>query len=245
MQINMRLQNITTLSSIAKFLIKEPGTIGTIYRVRKKGLTFLSLQALLELSLAMIEVRRNKIPGIIVEVGVALGGSSIVLASIKEAERPLFLYDTYEMIPPPGVMDGTDAHERYRIIKSGQAQGLTPREKYYGYIENLMKQVELTFEGFGLSIETNNIIFIKGLVEETIKIEQPVALAHIDCDWYSPVKSSLNHIIPRLSTGGRVIVDDYYHWSGARKAVDEYFANHMMNNYKIQHLSRLHIVKNA
>jgi hypothetical protein len=29
---------------------------------------------------------------------------------------------------------------------------------------------------------------------------------------------------PLLSAGGVLIIDDYGHWHGARKAVDEYFA---------------------
>lgn len=233
------------LHRIVKLFAKKPMALQTIYRIRRKGLSFLSLQALFDLGLAMVEIQERKVPGIVVEIGVALGGSAILLTSIKERERPLYLYDTFEMIPPPNEMDGEDAHERYYVIRSGQAQGLVPGEKYYGYIENLFERVKDSLENFGFPIETNNIVLIKGLVEETMKIDHPVALAHIDCDWYSPVKCSLEHVVPHLSSGGRVIIDDYYHWSGARKAVDDFFANYDMNNYQIQHLSRLHIVKNS
>lgn len=34
------------------------------------------------------------------------------------------------------------------------------------------------------------------------------------------------HLLPRLVSGGVLIIDDYGHWLGARKAVDEYFAEH-------------------
>lgn len=233
------------LHRIIKLFFKKPMALWTIYRIRRKGLSFLSLQALLDLGLAMVEIQERKVPGIVVEVGVGLGGSAILLTSIKERERPLYLYDTFEMIPPPSKMDGEDAHERYRVIQSGQAQGLVPGEKYYGYIENLIERVKVSLENFGFPTKTNNVVLIKGLVEETMRIDHPVALAHIDCDWYSPVKYSLEHIIPRSSIGGRVIIDDYYHWSGARKAVDDFFVDYDMNNYQVQHLSRLHIVKNS
>ncbi len=33
---------------------------------------------------------------------------------------------------------------------------------------------------------------------------------------------SLEHLYPRLSGGGVLIIDDYGHWEGARMAVDEY-----------------------
>jgi asparagine synthase (glutamine-hydrolysing) len=50
-----------------------------------------------------------------------------------------------------------------------------------------------------------------------------VSLARIDVDWYEPVMFSLKRIVPKLSVGGAIVVDDYNDWSGARKAVDEYF----------------------
>jgi hypothetical protein len=34
----------------------------------------------------------------------------------------------------------------------------------------------------------------------------------------------MEHLYPRLSEGGVLIVDDYGHWQGARRAVDEYLA---------------------
>lgn len=54
-------------------------------------------------------------------------------------------------------------------------------------------------------------------------IDQPVALAHVDVDWYDPVKTCLERIVPRLSVGGAVVLDDYHDWGGCRKAADEYF----------------------
>jgi hypothetical protein len=36
----------------------------------------------------------------------------------------------------------------------------------------------------------------------------------------------MEHLYPRLSPGGVLLVDDYGHFMGAKKAVDEYFAEH-------------------
>jgi predicted O-methyltransferase YrrM len=36
----------------------------------------------------------------------------------------------------------------------------------------------------------------------------------------------LQHLYPLLAPGGVLIIDDYGWWEGARRAVDEYFANH-------------------
>ena len=67
---------------------------------------------------------------------------------------------------------------------------------------------------------------VKGRVEETIPEHAPdsIAFLRLDTDWYESTKHELEHLFPRLSRHGVLIVDDYGHWKGARKAVDEYFA---------------------
>jgi hypothetical protein len=70
--------------------------------------------------------------------------------------------------------------------------------------------------------------FIRGTVEETIPGAAPsrLALLRLDTDWYESTRHELLHLYPRLADGGVLIVDDYGHWEGARRAVDEYFAEH-------------------
>ena len=55
-----------------------------------------------------------------------------------------------------------------------------------------------------------------------MKIDGPVAFAHVDVDWYEPVKTSLERIFPNLTVGGSIILDDYHDWGGCRKATDEF-----------------------
>ena len=69
------------------------------------------------------------------------------------------------------------------------------------------------------------ILFVPGRVEETIPTQVPakIALLRLDTDRYESSYQVLEHLYPRLSDGGILIVDDYGHWQGAKKAVDEYF----------------------
>ena len=53
-----------------------------------------------------------------------------------------------------------------------------------------------------------------------------IALLRLDTDWYESTRHELEHLYPRLATGGVLIVDDYGHWEGARKATDEHLAAH-------------------
>jgi len=67
---------------------------------------------------------------------------------------------------------------------------------------------------------------VQGRIEETIPDFAPeqIALLRLDTDWYESTRHELIHLFPRLTTGGVLIIDDYGHWKGARRAVDEYFA---------------------
>lgn len=214
--------------------------INVLIKVKIEHLTFLSVRALADLAWYVNRCERKRITGALIEIGSALGGSSLVMASAKNTSRSLLIFDTFEGMPSPTEMDGDDARKRYETIITGKAKGFG-KQQYYGYQSNLFDQIVYRFLKFGYPIQRNNIYLIKGLVEETLNITEPVALAHIDCDWYSPVKVSIERIAPFLSKGGRFIVDDYYHWSGAKKAVDEFLSSHP--EFKLEYHSRIHLVK--
>jgi asparagine synthase (glutamine-hydrolysing) len=86
---------------------------------------------------------------------------------------------------------------------------------------DLLDRVTESFANYGVSP-----ILHRGLFEHTLNPEWPVALAHIDCDWYEPVKLCLDRITPWLSPGAQVILDDYFDYGGAKKATDEHLATH-------------------
>ena len=66
-----------------------------------------------------------------------------------------------------------------------------------------------------------------GKVEETLSINNnlpnEISILRLDTDWYESTKMELDILYPKLVKGGILIIDDYGHWKGARKAVDEYF----------------------
>ncbi len=78
---------------------------------------------------------------------------------------------------------------------------------------------------------------------DTLTGDEPVALAHIDGDWYESVLTCLVRIGPRLSSRGVMVIDDYFYWSGCRRAVDEFLAEHP-GEYRTVRRTRLHIEKN-
>ena len=212
-----------------------------VYSVRGNSLTYLDENALADLYDAVKKIEDCGMSGILIEAGCALGGSAIVMATAKTPARPLRVYDVFGMIPPPSAQDGPDVHERYRVIQSGRSTGIGGN-RYYGYIQDLDAQVAENFRRLGVDPEANNVRLIKGLFADTLHVEEPVALAHVDGDWYESVMTCLQRIEPNLVPGGVLVIDDYDDWSGCRKAVDEYFED-KRDRYEFVRKSRLHIVR--
>ncbi len=192
-----------------------------IKRIRLEKLTYLSNRRLRSLANTCRSLEESNLPGVFIEAGCALGGSSILISSVKTKERNLFVYDVFGMIPPPTEEDTQDVHERYQIIAAGKSQGIGGN-KYYGYEEDLYEIVKLNLKRFAIEPEQQNVFLIKGLVQDTMKIDSPIAFAHVDVDWYDPVKVCLERIFPNLVAGGSIILDDYHDWGGCRKATDDY-----------------------
>ncbi len=212
----------------------------TIARVREEHLTYLRPTYLRALATAVLDVERRGVPGLIVEAGTARGGSAIVMAAAKSPERAMKVYDVFGMIPPPTEQDGSDVHARYRTIASGEARGVGG-EQYYGYRDDLRDEVAASFARHGVAVDQHGVELVQGLFEDTIRLDEPVAVAHVDGDWYRSTMTCLVRIAPLVVPGGRIILDDYYKWSGCRTAVDEYFAEH--DGFRLEHGPKLHAVR--
>lgn len=184
-------------------------------------LTYLSPAKLFSLARTCRAIEEQHVPGRFVEAGCALGGSAILIASLKRPDRPLAIYDVFGMIPAPSEADTPDVHERYRTIVEGRSAGLGG-DKYYGYETDLLNIVKRNFMRFDIDPTQQNVEFIQGLVQDTVRGDDPVALAHLDLDWYDPVTFCLEQLWARLSIGGSIIVDDYHDWGGCRRAVDRF-----------------------
>jgi O-methyltransferase len=185
-----------------------------------KPWTMTSPEKLNALILAVRHVVKHKIPGDIVECGVWRGGSmqatARTLLEAGDTSRHLYLFDTFEGMPPP-----TDEDRRH----DGQsaAELLAANERTSGVwavaslddVQDGMAQV---------AYPDDQIHFVPGMVEDTVPGEAPeqISVLRLDTDWYASTKHELEALYPRLVPGGVLLIDDYGWWQGSRKAVDEY-----------------------
>lgn len=185
--------------------------------------TMTSPQRLAALTKAVGHIHRNRIAGDIVECGVWRGGSMMAaartLVNLNATDRALHLFDTYEGMPPP-----TEPDRDHQGRAAEQLLARSARDKDIWAIASL-DDVRRNLLSTGYPAE--RISFVKGKVENTIPAAAPerIALLRLDTDWYQSTRHELEHLYPRLGPGGVLIIDDYGHWQGARRAVDEYFAN--------------------
>lgn len=196
----------------------------TAKAVRERRLTYLTPRRLLDLQSCMATVNAEGVPGDVLECGVALGGSAVLLATLKGDGRAFHGYDVFGLIPPPGPNDPPEAHERHAVITAGASRGLGG-DVYYGYQDDLMAKVADAFASFGLDVTpTGSVQLHRGLFEDTLVVDGPVAFAHVDSDWFDPVDTCLRRIGPHLQPGGFIVLDDYADYGGAREAADAYVA---------------------
>ncbi|HEY8467025.1 MAG TPA: TylF/MycF/NovP-related O-methyltransferase [Solirubrobacterales bacterium] len=194
----------------------------TIKRVRRYTLT--SAARIAALCDAVEYVVRNGIEGDFVECGVWKGGSvmaaALTLQRLGDTSRDLYLFDTFTGMPEPGEKDVSSAYDGYSLHRRWRRHKQTGTEWAGVPVERVQANVEST------GYPRERIHCVKGMVEDTLPAEAPekLAILRLDTDWYSSTKHELETLYPRLAEGGVLIVDDYGHYEGARRAVDEYFA---------------------
>lgn len=169
---------------------------------------------------------QNNIPGDFVECGVWRGGHGILAKKTFErmgSSKKVWMFDTFEGMSEPTVHDVNARTKEKAEIKYQAKIKNTHVDWCYASLEDVKKCCQVS------GIDTNSIKFVKGDVCNTLNdpANRPdkIAILRLDTDWYESTKMELECLYPTLSNGGVLIIDDYGHWQGSRKAVDEYFAN--------------------
>jgi O-methyltransferase len=166
-------------------------------------------------------LHKHQIAGDVVECGVWRGGSMHAVArtldGLGDHSRDLHLFDTFDGMPPPSEqdvrMDGRTAQD---LLDSS----LKTVSSYWAYAS--LEDVQAGFRD--VPYPSERVHFIPGKVEDTIpgQVPETIALLRLDTDWYDSTRHELEHLYPRLVSGGVLIIDDYGYWQGSRQATEEF-----------------------
>jgi hypothetical protein len=169
--------------------------------------------------------------GAFAECGVWRGGSVLAmvltLQDMGVDDRDIYLYDTFEGMTEPTEHDVSPidppALETWR-----EAEREGTKAWPYLFDPETFNEEAVLETVLSTGYPRERVHAVAGTVEETLPEQAPerLAILRLDTDWYESTRHELVHLYPRLVEGGVLIVDDYGHWQGARRAVDEYFAEH-------------------
>ena len=188
-------------------------------------------------------VLKSNLRGSIVECGVWRGGIMMAVALLLRAyeryDKDLYLFDSFEGMPLPADVD-TDFRGR-KAKTEFLARKRSENSSNWCYAS--LRDVQANLESIGYP--KSKIHFVAGMVENTIPMSAPeeIAILRLDTDWYASTKHELIYLYPRLVKGGVLIIDDYGHWQGARKAVDEFIQENKISILlnRIDHTGRVGI----
>jgi O-methyltransferase len=191
----------------------------TLDRVRP--LSMVDDLGLIHLARVLRTVVRENVPGDVVECGVWRGGAAFMLADqLKRAairDRKVWLFDSFEGLPPAEAVDGASA-----LAYSSNTE--SP-----GYFDNCrasFEEVQAKAKELGLTAHTE---LVKGWFSDTLPAVArrvgPIAILHIDSDWYSSVRACLDHLYEQVSEGGYVVLNDYFTWDGCAIAAHEFLSS--------------------
>ena len=204
-------------------------------------------------------VIKNEIDGDIVECGVWKGGNLILAQKcldILKAEKKIYGFDTFEGMNKPLDID-------VQIVQLKSKNAMKSQFEYRRasvWMENVTKtkndgrniwaycDLDTVKKNISSKVPNNNIKLIKGKVEETLLVNQnlpqKISILRLDTDFYESTKIELEILYPRLVNEGFLIIDDYGHWQGAKKAVDEYFKDNPPFLHVVDETCRLIVKKN-
>jgi hypothetical protein len=149
----------------------------------------------------------------------------MTLQELGVTDRDIYLYDTFEGMTAPTEVD-VSRLDRPALETWNAAQRQGERAWSELFDPSFFNEETVVETVLSTGYPASHVHVVRGPVEETLPGHAPegLALLRLDTDWYESTRHELEHLYPRLADGGVLIVDDYGHWEGSARAVEEYFA---------------------
>jgi O-methyltransferase len=197
--------------------------------------TMVPVESMTELARVVRAVITFDIPGSFVECGAWKGGASFLMANmLRQAgvrDRKVWAFDSFEGLPPPQEIDGSEAIAFARNTDSAE---------YFDNCTASVEQVRRAARKLGLS---SFLEIVKGWFEETLPAHRdrigPIAILRIDGNWYASVRCCLDTLFDQVVGGGFVLFHTYYTYEGCAIAAHEFLGNRKLG-YPLEGIVGMH-----
>jgi O-methyltransferase len=193
-----------------------------ILKVKPK-FTMVKSKNLANLYFLVETVNAMNLGGDIVECGVWNGGSAALMGFAdtygrNARRRPIWLFDSFAGLPPPGPNDGASEKQQY----------------FEGLNKGSIQQVTKAFTK--VRVPMNHVRIQQGWFNSTLKSVdlEYIAILHIDADWYESVMLVLNALYHKVVPGGFIVLDDYGYWQGCGRALGDFFAQNDLSRIELK-----------
>ncbi len=205
-----RMQNYEELVSL-----RHVGQMLGNGELTKFAHSMIGLKRMDNIQLCAERIFQEKIPGDFIETGVWQGGATIFMRGLlkvyeEDTQRCVWVADSFEGLPVPQISQD----QKYDLSKSK-----------FPFLAISLEAVQDNFRSYNLF--DDRVKFLKGWFEDTLP-NAPIdrlALLRLDGDLYKSTLDALNPLYDKVSSGGFIIVDDYYAFEPCRQAVDEFRAS--------------------
>ena len=193
-----------------------------------RRVNFLKVAALVE----VFSLVRN-LPGSIVECGVFRGQSLTLFRQLLEVYSPgdslrkVIGFDTFSGFTSLDEKDGTPDVSRAKVVGGWNSSSFLP----------ILQELLNIAQADSYMPRVNRVELVQGDVRKTIPDyvkSTPglrISLLNLDVDLYEPTLIALEHLYPKVVSGGVVVVDEYAMpgFPGESQAMEEYFGSNMPN----------------
>lgn len=152
--------------------------------------------------------------GCFVECGTWRGGMAFALTELCQDIQEFHYFDSFEGLPPAGVLDGEDTQR-------DQAEDKLWHNNNSAEFDDFMTGLN------SLNRPERPLSAHKGWFEDTLPGFTPdreISILRLDGDWYDSTMCILDNCYDKVVPGGVVLIDDYYDWDGCTRAVHDFLS---------------------
>lgn len=164
---------------------------------------------------ALVQLR--PLDAAVVECGTWRGGMAAAMMALGGGSRRYHFFDSFEGLPPAQAIDG------------GSAIAWQKNPGGAWYFDNCSaSEADFRATLARTQVSLDRVSIHRGFFESTVPsaVTGPIAVLRLDGDWYESTWICLEHLFPRVISGGLVLIDDYGTWDGCTRAVHDYLSKH-------------------